>query len=71
LDVLKSTSLKMAKAITNCHIYSKRLTMAQRELYIKQRYFYVAASLKDIIRRFKKRRELKLPNYELSKQLSH
>lgn len=71
LDVLKSTSLKLAKEITNNHVYSKRLSKEQRERYIKQRYFYVAASLKDIIRRFKKRRDIKLPNYELNKQLSH
>jgi len=35
---------------------SKKLRNAkERELFIKQRYFYVAAAIRDILRRYKKR----------------
>jgi glucan phosphorylase len=61
LEVIKSSDVKQAHELTATLYPSKRLkNTEQRELYIKQRYFYTAASLKDIVRRFKKRGEVKI-----------
>jgi len=43
--------------------YKALTSEMEKQIYIKQNYFYISASLKDIFRRFKKR-AAKLENFD-------
>jgi len=56
-DYFKAIEMKQRAELITSVLYPNDITISGKELRLKQQYFFVAASLQDIIRRFKKTKQ--------------